>query len=167
MRFRTATPDDVPRLRELAERSHRLNTGDAGLALRVPELVNDRSWLVAVAEMSDRFGDYGLIGAALVECDPAGHPDAWLLRLLSVSCRVAGRDIPLALLRQVNLRARAAGRSNLIVQVTPQEANLELRILLRGAGLEPLESPEPGTGVLLARSTQADLPAVPWVTVHD
>ncbi len=163
-----ARPGDVERVAELAERTHRFNTtGERWSAERIGELIADENWLVPVARLTDRFGDYGLISTALIERHPGGRA-VWQPRLLMVSCRAVGRDVPVAVLRWILRRARADGAQHLLVDVRPVAANLELRMLLRRVGFAAA-APEFGPPVegtlLLARSVHDDLPEVPWLRV--
>jgi FkbH-like protein len=161
-----ARPEDVPRVAELAERTHRFNTtGEPWPADRIASLIGDPGWFVPVARLRDRFGEYGLISTALVERHPRGLA-AWQPRLFMVSCRAAGRDVPRAVLGWIMRRALADGARQLLVDLRPSNANLELRLLLRGTGFTAADpaagSPAPGT-VLLARTLDSDLPEVPWL----
>jgi methoxymalonate biosynthesis protein len=155
--IRPAGAGQLDRLVELVERTHRFNsTGASWSRDRLGRLVGDHRWLVPVAGLSDRFGDYGLIGVALVEHT---HP-AWRLHLLTVSCRVAGRGVPTELLRWLMATARAAGSRRLLMDVRAQPANLELRVLLRRCGFQAA-----GAG-LVARELAEDLPdPVPWLSL--
>lgn len=161
-----ARPQDVPRVAELAERTHRFNTtGEAWPAHRIAELVDDPGWFVPVGRLRDRYGDYGLISTALVERHPRGLP-AWQPRLFMVSCRATGRDVPRAVLGWVMRRARADGARQLLVDLRPSNANLELRLLLRGNGFtaaDPSAGSPPAGTVLLARPLDGDEPTVPWL----
>jgi methoxymalonate biosynthesis protein len=157
--IRPAGVGQLDRLVELVERTHRFNSTGASWSREwLGRLLADPDWLVTVARLTDRFGDYGLIGAALVE---RGHP-AWRLHLFTVSCRVAGRGVPTELLRSLMATARAAGSQRLLMDVRAQPANLELRVLLRRCGFQAA-----GDG-LLSRALAAGLPdPVPWLTVHE
>lgn len=162
----TAVADDVPRVAELAERTHRFNTtGQPWSAARIAELVADPGWFVPVARLTDRYGDYGLISTALIERYPGGL-HAWAPRLFMVSCRAAGRDLPRAILGWIMRRARADGAGRLLVDLRPSNANLELRLLLRGTGFvqAPPEFGTPAEGlVLLARAVDPPLPPAEWL----
>ena len=82
-----ATPGEIPRALELAARTHRLNS--SGLTPdRLRELAAAEGHEVYTARMTDRFGEYGVIGAALVD---RTAPARWSVPLLALSCRVAGR----------------------------------------------------------------------------
>jgi FkbH-like protein len=173
-----AEPGDVERVVELVERTHRFNTtGERWDPARIRSIVDDPQWLVPVARLTDRFGEYGLIGTALVQRNPDGRA-AWRLRLFMVSCRAAGRDVPVALLGWLIRRARADGAREMLVDVRPGPANVELRVLLRRAGFSKLaRETTPGRGaagdsstdptIMLSRPVDEDLPDVPWLSLAD
>lgn len=154
-----ARSDDVARVAELAERTHRFNTtGQQWTAAEISDRVADPGWFVPVARLRDRFGDYGLISTAIAERFPQGEP-VWRLRLFMVSCRAAGRDVPLALLGWIMRRARLDGARSLRVDIRADLANLELRVLLRKAGFTAMRD-VPDGATMLTRDLSDDLPVV-------
>lgn len=163
-----ARPEDLDRVLELAERTHRLNSTSA-----VPDrtwlagVLADPGWFVPVARLTDVFGDYGMIGAALVRCRPEDAREAWWVRLLALSCRIAGRGVGTAFLRWLMDRAVESGATRIAVDSRPTEANTELRVLFRQCGLRAPDSSgavEQGGVVTLWRSLDGELPAVPeWL----
>jgi len=159
-----ATDADVPRVAELAERTHRFNTtGEAWSRSRIAAVVRDPAWFVPVARLRDRYGEYGLISTALIE----RHAEAWQPRLFMVSCRAAGRDVPRAILGWIARRARVAGAHELRVDLRPSNANLELRLLLRANGFTDTgERPGPEL-VTVARALDTDIPDVPWLHITE
>lgn len=116
--------------------------------------------------MADRFGAYGIIGAALVD---RAAPAVWSVPLLALSCRVAGRGAAAAFLFRLMDRARAAGAEEFRVTLRPTDANLEMRILLRQAGLRRADDTESAPeAAVLARPLHGDLPMPPaWLHVSD
>ena len=63
-----ATLDDLERMVELTERTHQLNsTGRQYSHDEIRERIASAGWLVPTARLTDRFGDYGMIGAAVVD----------------------------------------------------------------------------------------------------
>ncbi|MFI5965515.1 HAD-IIIC family phosphatase [Streptomyces asoensis] len=186
-----ATADELPRALELAARTHRLNS--SGLTPdRLRELAAADGHELYTARMTDRFGDYGIIGAALVDRGPdtpgvrdgAGTASAtWAVPLLALSCRVAGRGAAAAFLFRLMERARAAGAEEFRVTLRPTDANLEMRILLRQAGLRrtdaavpgpadasgaPVARTAPAEAAVLGRTLGGDLPGPPpWLHVSD
>ncbi|MCX4762242.1 HAD-IIIC family phosphatase [Streptomyces sp. NBC_01275] len=159
-----AAPDELPRALELAARTHRLNS--SGLTPdRLRELAASDGHEVYTARMTDRFGAYGVIGAALVD---RTAPAVWSVPLLALSCRVAGRGAAAAFLFRLMERAREAGADEFRVTLRPTDANLEMRILLRQAGLRRTDVTDAtdaaggaADSAVLGRSLHGDLPTPP------
>ncbi|WP_340379022.1 HAD-IIIC family phosphatase [Streptomyces sp. SS7] len=158
-----ATPEETPRALELAARTHRLNS--SGLTPdRLRELAASEGYELYTARMTDRFGSYGIIGAALVDRGGAGaSTSTWSVPLLALSCRVAGRGAAAAFLFWLMGRARQAGAEEFRVTLRPTDANLEMRILLRQAGLRRVDGTEGATpdSAVLGRALHGELPKPP------
>jgi FkbH-like protein len=148
-----AGADDVGRLAELAERTHRLNsTGEPLSEEELGALVASGDHVVARARLTDRFGDYGLIGLVIL----ARGAGEWRLELLAVSCRVEGRGVPGALLGWAMGEAQRAGAAALTADYRPSDRNLRLGLLYRQLGFRG-RSP-------LHRDLAGTLPACPsWL----
>ncbi|MFF7531899.1 HAD-IIIC family phosphatase [Streptomyces bobili] len=164
-----AVADEIPRALELAARTHRLNS--SGLTPdRLRALATADGHELYTARMSDRFGEYGIIGAALVD---RTAPGSWSVPLLALSCRVAGRGAAAAFLFWLMERARECDAERFRVTLRPTDANLEMRILLRQAGLRRTEADADAgdDGAILARALHSgdgggDLPKPPaWLHV--
>jgi len=105
-RIQAAQESDLQRAEELTVRTHQLNTtGDTYSYDELNELRLSPNHRLLVASLSDRFGSYGTIGLALVECGR----EFWTLKLLLMSCRVMSRGVGSLLLHQVMRMARAQG----------------------------------------------------------
>jgi FkbH-like protein len=101
-----AREDDLARAEELTIRTHQLNA--TGYTYSYEELDRFRcspDHLLLIAELTDRYGPYGAIGLALVEC----RADAWTLKLLLMSCRVMSRGIGSIMISHVATLARRRG----------------------------------------------------------
>ncbi|MBL1083122.1 HAD-IIIC family phosphatase [Streptomyces actinomycinicus] len=155
--------EEIPRALELAERTHRLNS--SGLDREQVRLMNEQGGhRLFTARMTDRFGDYGIIGMALVRPGPT----AWSVPLLALSCRIAGRGASVAFLRWLMEEARTAGADEFTTDLRPTGANTELRLLFRQAGLRIAgEGGDPAQStVTLTRTLHGDLPSWPgWLQV--
>jgi methoxymalonate biosynthesis protein len=160
-----ATQADLPRIHELTERTHQLNTtGRRYSEEELRERIADPGWLVAAARLTDRFGDYGLIGAAVVNTEPPGPPDVWLAELVMLSCRVEGRGIPAALLRWIMAEARSRGAKALRAVYSVNEQNLPVRMLFRQMGFEKVAG---DSFVTVVRDLSQPLPDYPaWLNVQ-
>jgi FkbH-like protein len=111
-----AQEDDLKRAEELTMRTHQLNT--TGYTYSYDELnqfrQSDRHRLL-IASLTDKYGTYGKIGLALVECGEK----FWTLKLLLMSCRVMSRGVGtimvnyiLKLAKEANVPLRAEFISN-------------------------------------------------------
>ncbi len=58
-----------------------------------------------MSELTDKFGNYGKIGLALVEAGP----EVWTIKLLLMSCRVMNRGVGTIMLNHILRKARESG----------------------------------------------------------
>ncbi|MFJ6485021.1 SDR family NAD(P)-dependent oxidoreductase [Streptomyces sp. NPDC091682] len=94
---REARPEQLARVAQLTQRTNQFNlSGIRRTEQELKALLADgaRCW---VAEVGDRFGEYGLVGAAVTR---AGE-DAVVLETFLLSCRVLGRGVEHAFLSAV------------------------------------------------------------------
>jgi FkbH-like protein len=82
-------------------------------------LIADPSILTLQVRLTDKFGDNGMICAAIAV--PEG--DNWLLDTWVMSCRVIGRSVERAVLNRIVAEARARGIRRLIGLYRPTERN--------------------------------------------
>jgi methoxymalonate biosynthesis protein len=165
VRIAPATPADVPRLEELAVRTHQLNS--AGTALTAAELgaliASPRHVVVTVA-LTDDFGDDGIVGCAVMERNGTG---SWPVPAVMVSCRALGRGVLDALLGWLAAAAARGGAAALSVPCLVTERNVPMRRALTAAGLraEPGDVAADGRAVF-ARPLTGPLPELAdWVSV--
>jgi FkbH-like protein len=166
LRIAPAAPDDLERIVELTERTHQLNsTGRQYSTEELRERIEGQRWLAPAARLTDRFGDYGLIGAAVVDRQAPWPPGVWLAELVMLSCRVEGRGIPAALLIWLMREAREAGMSALRAVYKVNERNLPMRLLFRQLGFTTIG----GTDlVLVYRDLSEPPPPYPeWLQVNE
>lgn len=143
LRISEARPEDLPRVAELLLRSHQFNA--TGRIYEYDELnafSRSESHALLVCELSDRFGSYGTIGAALLEISA----DAWRLRQFLVSCRVLSRGIGTVWLSWIMQRAKQAGK-RLLADFTRSENNSMMLITYRFANFIDIETHDDGRAV--------------------
>lgn len=105
---RSATAADLERAEELTERTNQLNTtGTTFSAQELSALLTDPNVDVLMAELTDRFGDYGRIGLVLLR----QNEGRLVIELMLVSCRVMGRNVTTALLAFIGRLCVARGLS--------------------------------------------------------
>jgi methoxymalonate biosynthesis protein len=161
--LRQAVPSDLPRVQELLQRTHQLNsTGVVWTREDIGAWLEDRRWWVLIAELEDRFVDYGRIGVAACRRD-AG---AWELVAFLLSCRVLSRGIAGYILAWVRHQAALEGATTVVARYRPGPRNHLMERLFRLAGLQPQECQPDGT-VLFVGPTLPEARGPRWLTVHD
>ena len=96
----------------------------------VSALLADPTVLVRAAEVSDRFGDYGLVAVAIVRCDG----ECAELDTLLMSCRVLGRGVETAFLAALVAELAGRGCTSLTGRYAPTVKNQLVERLLPDHG---------------------------------
>jgi FkbH-like protein len=130
-----ATLDDLQRAEELTVRTHQLNT--TGYTYSYEELnafrVSERHKLF-IAGLDDKYGSYGKIGVALVECGE----EVWVVKLLLMSCRVMSRGVGTIMMNYLMSLAKEAG-VRLHAEFIPNDRNRMMQITYKFAGFKEVE----------------------------
>jgi FkbH-like protein len=99
----SAKEDDLKRAEELTIRTNQLNT--TGYTYSFDELNKFRQsgrHKLLISSLEDKFGTYGKIGLALIECER----EIWTIKLLLMSCRVISRGVGNILLSHILKQAK-------------------------------------------------------------
>lgn len=131
----------LPRASQLTLKTNQLNTttrryNEAQLAERLA----DPAWSGFVLSASDRFGDNGVVGVALLH----GEGEVSLIDTFLLSCRVIGRGIETAFLAHLAASARAAGHAKLQGWFVPTPKNAPARDIYRQADFQPVDAASEG-----------------------
>lgn len=132
MAVRPATERDVDRVTEVISRTNQLNA--TGVRLDRAEVANrlkNESYLVAVVELRDAFGDFGLIGVLVA----AKKASSWEIEILAFSCRAMGRKVEVTTLNVFLKWAEHAGAESVSIEYRPTSRNSGMRMILEEAGL--------------------------------
>jgi FkbH-like protein len=105
--------DAVPRIAQLTQKSNQFNVSTRRYSeAEIADLVESPGATVYTLGVSDRFGDSGLTGVAIVRYEgETAHVDTFLM-----SCRVLGRDIELSPWSAIVADARAHGCTRLTAE---------------------------------------------------
>jgi methoxymalonate biosynthesis protein len=169
-----ATAADVPRLHELSERTHQLNSAGSGIGQQeLAGLIGGMQRRVLTVRLSDAFADDGLVGGCVID---TSDPAAWQVPMLMMSCRAMGRGVIDALLASLCRAAAAAGARTVAVPCLITGRNVPLRIALSRAGFRASADPAgqdapAGDGrapvtALFTRPVTGELPELPdWASL--
>jgi methoxymalonate biosynthesis protein len=126
VRIADAGEADWARLHELSVRTHQFNS------IGVPVCAETFAGLdrVVTVRLSDKFGDDGLVGGAVITAEGG----RWQVPLLMMSCRALGRGVIGALLSWIGGAAGQAGAAQVVVNCVITDRNVPLRIALTSAG---------------------------------
>ena len=132
IRIAEARDDQVPRISQLTYRTNQFNTTAVRRTEAEVRALPEQGRSCWTTEVSDRFGDYGLVSIAFTE----GREDALVVDGLMMSCRVLGRGVEHAVLAHLGEQARAGGFDRLDVHFRPTERNAPAHRFLESVAAE-------------------------------
>ncbi|HXK58774.1 MAG TPA: HAD family hydrolase [Acidobacteriota bacterium] len=152
----------IPRVSQLTQKTNQFNvTTRRYFEEEIREFVRDDSYSVISLKVTDRFGDSGLTGAAIVrKQDHSWHLDTFLL-----SCRVLGRKIEFAFLGRIAEYARCAGVRYLTSEFIPTRKNLPAKNFFPDFGFEKVEETPQKTTYRLELANPT--PTVDYIEIRD
>lgn len=156
--------NDISRVLELMTRTHQLNT--TGLILereRLMEILHESPGGInfIVAELHDKFGEYGIIGTAMIET----IQPLWKLKYFAVSCRVMGRGVERAFMASIIRSAFDQGYRNVEAEFRETGKNRMMRALYQMMGFLSSGSIEKSQTMIFKRTFQ-DIQQIPcWIEV--
>lgn len=163
MTVRKARESDLPRILELMERTHQLNA--TGTFYRPDEIYSFLSlpeFRFYIAELRDRFVNYGRIGVALCRC----HSERWEILSFLLSCRVLSRGIGHCFLSWIRHESHKNGALILDCHYRKQERNHRMYLLYKLAGFECKASDTVGSFIFRKR-TDSPFKVPEWLTFSE
>lgn len=129
------TAEQTGRVAQLINKTNQFNlTTVRRNEAEVAMLAASEAYRVYAAEVSDRFGGYGLVAVALVRCDT----DLWELDTFLMSCRVLRRGVEDAILQCVADDAVAAGAATLRGVYLPTPKNSQVATFYSDRGFRTI-----------------------------
>ena len=123
----------LARVAQLTQRTNQMNfTTVRRTEAELQALLRSSSHECLTVEVTDRFGSYGLTGAAIVE---SGH-DALIVDTFLLSCRVLGRGVEHRLLARLGELALEKGLQWVDVPFVPTQRNRPALLFLESAGAQ-------------------------------
>jgi len=136
LRISQAKQEDLRRAEELTLRTNQLNTtGDTYSYDELDKLRQSPDHDVLIASLEDKYGTYGKIGLVLLE----RRPDAWMIKLFLMSCRVMSRGVGTVLLNYLLRRAKDAG-ARLLAEFVSTDRNRMMYVTYKFAGFREISN---------------------------
>ncbi|MEM9447034.1 MAG: HAD-IIIC family phosphatase [Cyanobacteria bacterium P01_E01_bin.6] len=126
---------DLQRAEELTMRTHQLNT--TGYTYSYDELNQFRqskNHKLLIASLEDKYGSYGKIGLALVECQDS----EWIIKLLLMSCRVMSRGVGTVMLNYL-IKLATVNNVGLQADFVSTDRNRMMYVAYKFAGFKEIE----------------------------
>lgn len=112
----------LPRLAQLTQRTNQFNLTTRRYSLpEIESLSANPSVRLYSLRVSDRFGDSGIVGCAIVRC--GSDCSSWCMDTFLLSCRVIGRSVETAFLTAIAADLQAHGACILVGQYIPSDKN--------------------------------------------
>ncbi|MBV9702093.1 MAG: HAD-IIIC family phosphatase, partial [Methylobacteriaceae bacterium] len=130
-----ALPNQFGRVAQLINKTNQFNLTTIRRSLEEVEALHaSPNWRVYALRVADRFGEYGLVGVAIVEIvEPAVR---WRIDTFLLSCRVLGRGVEGSFLSGIAADARRTGASIIDAAFVPTKKNALAANFLAAHGFE-------------------------------
>lgn len=126
----------LPRVAQLIQRTNQFNLTARRYTEAELQGQLDRGAIACWLRASDRFGDYGLVGAAVALPEAPSALLSWRIDSFVLSCRILGRQVETALLAAIAQRVSASGAQRLIGEYVPTTGNAPAREFYAGHSFE-------------------------------
>jgi FkbH-like protein len=118
--IREADDENVNRVFEMIQRTNQLNTTTKRYTLKeVEDFHKSSDYAIYVADLVDKYGEYGTIGLAIVKKEA----EAWILDTFLFSCRAMGKTVEKTTVLYILQKAREAGIPFVRGSYIPTEKN--------------------------------------------
>src|SRR5208337_1133736 len=132
-----ADPFMLPRIARLVNKTNQFNlTTRRYTDVEITKMAqNGDEYAVLGLSLTDKFGDEGTVGAAIIR----KAPQTWTIDSFLMSCRVIGRKVETAFLAKIVTSARNMGASKVIGEYIPTEKNQVTKNFYSNHGFEMFE----------------------------
>jgi FkbH-like protein len=164
LELRRPAGGEMPRVDELIQRSNQLN---ATMKRTQKSQLNEffakpAEYDVFIANLSDKFGDYGLIGVAIAQ--KKGASEAWQVLELAFSCRAMGRRVEHSLINHMCREAQRQGATRIGLPFVETPRNKEMLKILSDVGFGQ-DASGGGGGLLIRDLSSGDFTLPSWFEV--
>jgi len=160
----SANPANLPRIAQLTNKTNQFNMTTRRYTEADVAALQANGSDVYGMDVSDRFGDNGLVGVIILDPLDDGRRE---INTLLLSCRVMGRGVESALLGFIAEHARSSGASRLRGRFIPTTKNEPARDCYANHGFSAVEQVTDGSVVWELDLTRQSVHIPAWLTVVD
>lgn len=136
--IRKARTGDINRVFEMIQRTNQLNTTTKRYALKeIENLQNSDQSCIFIADLVDKYGEYGTIGLAIV----IKEHGIWTLDTFLFSCRIMGKTVEKTMLLYIMQQALTEKASKVIGKYRKTEKNQLMEKFFGEAGFSIISTP--------------------------
>lgn len=115
---------NIPRVAQLTQKTNQFNvTTKRYFDQDIKEFVMSDEYMVLSIKVKDKFGDNGIVGAAIVE----KTEELWNIDTFILSCRVMGRKVENTMLWYIEKEAKEAGVKSIRASYIPTKKNMPVK----------------------------------------
>jgi len=151
---------NIPRLSQLTQRTNQFNlTTRRHTEAEIQSFISSDAYEVYDLQLTDKFGDNGIVGLAIVE----KRDSSWRIDTFLLSCRVMGRTVETAFLGYIAEQARKAGIQNILGEYIPTKKNVPVKDFYDQQGFKRIKETD-GMWRFDLNSQKISLPS--WITIN-
>jgi FkbH-like protein len=127
---------NISRIAQLTQRSNQFNLRTVRYSESdITRLLDSENYIVKAYDLSDKFGDYGIIAVIILEKDKSElFIDTWLM-----SCRILKRGMEEFIINELVGLAQILGFEYITGEYLPTSKNMMVKELLQGFGFVPFD----------------------------
>jgi FkbH-like protein len=127
-----ANPFTIPRISQLTQKTNQFNmTTRRYTEEEIKSIAEDKNCLVFSVKVTDKFGDNGITGVAIVR----KQKGSWSIETFLLSCRVIGRGVEDVMLAYIVENAQKAHAEKIVAEFIPTKKNAPAKDFYRANGL--------------------------------
>ena len=160
--FRTLDSASLARAAQLTQKTNQFNlTTIRYTEVELSEKLNDPEWMQVTVQVTDRYGDNGIVGFMMAKKESKNL----LINTFLLSCRVIGRTIETAMLAFICQYAKANKLKKIFGEIIPTQKNIPVRDLFQQHEFILLESDTNGRSMWQYTIKEDLLPYPDWLHI--
>lgn len=156
-----AQPSDLPRLHQMVLRTNQFNlTTQRYSVSQLQTFLEEKHRFAMLSRVHDRFGSYGIVGAALL----SQEDHTMVINNLLLSCRVFSRGIEDVMLAEIVYLARAVQATQVKGHYIPSAKNVHVKDFYPAKGF--IQMSDDAVGSVFTASVDLPLAYPAWLSVN-